>query len=150
MPGDPNHSSRAASFAVVIVEDADSPTPHPLVHAIVANLDPSETSLVEGALNSPNHQGIGLQTGRNSYLSHAWLPPDPPPGHGVHLYVFQVFALRNATAFPDAPGRYKVFRAIEDYAIGAGYVIGTYERAQRIRSESADQTSATDSSAVNA
>ena len=43
-----------SSFVAIIVEDADSPTPHPLVHAIVVNLDPRESSLVEGALTVPN------------------------------------------------------------------------------------------------
>jgi hypothetical protein len=117
---------------VVIVEDADSPTPHPLVHAIVVNLDPRESSLIEGALNSPDHAGIGLDTGRNSYLSHSWLPPDPPPGHGMHRYVFQVFALQGPV-LSGGPGRQEVVQAIEERGIAAGYVIGTYERAERVK-----------------
>jgi Raf kinase inhibitor-like YbhB/YbcL family protein len=128
-----------ASSVVVVVEDADSPTPNPLVHAIVVNLDPRERSLVEAALNSPDHEGVGLQTGRNSYLSQAWLPPDPPPAHGAHRYVFQVFALGNGVRFSDAPGRHEVFRAIEDHVVAAGYTIGLYERAQRIPTEEAEE-----------
>jgi Raf kinase inhibitor-like YbhB/YbcL family protein len=122
------------SFVAVIVEDADSPTPHPLVHAIVVNLDPRESSLVEGALDSPDHSGIGLQTGPNSFLSHAWLPPDPPPGHGPHRYVFQVFAL-SGPLLEKAPGREELVRAITEFGIGAGRVIATYERAQRVKNE---------------
>jgi Raf kinase inhibitor-like YbhB/YbcL family protein len=124
--------SQAAGVAV-IVEDADSPTPHPLVHAIVVNLETVENHLIEGALNSPGHQGVGLQTGRNSFLAHAWLPPDPPPGHGVHRYVFQVFALGAGAAFSQSPGRQELIDAIEQRAIGAGYLIGTYERTERIK-----------------
>ncbi len=139
----------SASSVAVIVEDADSPTPHPLVHAIVVNLDPRESSLIEGALNSPDHAGVGLDTGRNSYLSHAWLPPDPPPGHGVHRYVFQVFALQGP-ALSDAPGRQEVVRAIEACGVAAGYVIGIYERAQRIRASELQQTGAEAASAVDA
>jgi phosphatidylethanolamine-binding protein (PEBP) family uncharacterized protein len=74
---------QGTSSVALIVEDADSPTPHPLVHAIVVNLDPRESSMVVGALDSPDHNGVGLKTGPNSFLSHAWLPPDPPPGHGA-------------------------------------------------------------------
>jgi hypothetical protein len=122
-----------AACAIVIVEDADSPTPHPLVHAIVVNLDVRESSLIEGALNSPRHEGIGLHTGRNSYLSQAWLPPDPPPGHGVHRYLFQVFALRSGARFSESPGRQEVFDAIAEHAVGAGCLLGTYERAERAR-----------------
>ena len=124
------------SSVAVIVEDADSPTPHPLVHAIVVNLDVRESSIVEGALDSPEHHGVGLETGPNSFLAHAWLPPDPPPGHGPHRYVFQVFALR-APLFEKAPGREELVRTIAEFGIGAGCVIATYERAQRVKSEDA-------------
>jgi Raf kinase inhibitor-like YbhB/YbcL family protein len=133
-----------AESVVVIVEDADSPTPHPLVHAIVVNLDVRDHSLIEGALNSPEHEGIGLRTGRNSFLSHAWLPPDPPPGHGVHRYLFQVFALRSGAVFSESPGRQELFDAIAAYAVGAGCTLGTYERAERVRAaqpESSEQES---------
>jgi hypothetical protein len=125
------------SSVAVIVEDADSPTPHPLVHAIVVNLDPRESSIVEGALDSPDHCGIGLATGRNSFLSDTWLPPDPPPGHGPHRYVFQVFALRGPP-FKKPPGREELLRAITEYGIAAGCVIATYERAQREKIETAE------------
>jgi Raf kinase inhibitor-like YbhB/YbcL family protein len=125
------------SSAAVIVEDADSPTPHPLVHAIVVNLDPRESSLVEGALDSPDHAGVGLATGPNSFLSHTWLPPEPPPGHGPHRYVFQVFALRGPL-FKKAPGREELVRAITEFGIGAGCVIATYERAQREKNEDSE------------
>lgn len=126
-----------SSSVAIIVEDADSPTPHPLVHAIVVNLDPRESSIVEGALDSPEHRGVGLETGPNSFLAHAWLPPDPPPGHGPHRYVFQVFALRGPL-FDQAPGREELVRAITEFGIGAGCVIATYQRAQRVKSEDAE------------
>jgi Raf kinase inhibitor-like YbhB/YbcL family protein len=129
----------AADSIVVIVEDADSPTSRPLVHAIIVNLDKSKSSLVEGALSSPDHRGTGLQAGRNSYLSHAWLPPDPPPAHGVHRYVFQVYALRSGAAFSSTPGRQEVFSAIAERALAAGLLIGTYERVARVRSEEPEE-----------
>jgi Raf kinase inhibitor-like YbhB/YbcL family protein len=135
---------------VVVVEDADSPTPNPLVHAIVVNLDPQQRFLSEAALMSPDHEGTGLQTGRNSYLTHAWLPPDPPPGHGPHRYVFQVFALGDGARFSAVPGRHEVFRAIEDHVVGAGYAIGIYERAQRIPTEEREEETADESFVVGA
>lgn len=128
---------QGTSSLAIIVEDADSPTPHPLVHAIVVNLDPRESSIVEGALDSPDHGGVGLATGPNSFLSHAWLPPDPPPGHGPHRYVFQVFALRGPL-FEKPPGREELVRAVRELAVGAGRVIASYERARREKIEDAE------------
>jgi hypothetical protein len=119
-----------ASRVVVAIEDADSPTPHPFVHAIVVLRDVRDSSLIEGALNSPHHVGVGLETGPNSYLLHTWLPPDPPPGHGLHHYVFQVFALSEC-ALSESPGRGEVFEVIEQHGLAAGAVVGTYERGLR-------------------
>jgi hypothetical protein len=132
-----------ARSIVVIVEDADSPTPQPLVHAIIVNLEAEDTHVPEGALNSPDHQGVGLQAGRNSYLMQAWLPPDPPPGHGMHRYLFQVFALRSGAEFSATPGRHEVIEAIASRAVAGGYLIGTYERAQRVPLDSQDRNSYT-------
>jgi Raf kinase inhibitor-like YbhB/YbcL family protein len=118
-----------ASSLVLIVEDADAPTPQPLVHAIVAELPAEDGALAEGAIESDEHPGAGYKTGRNSYLQASWLPPDPPPGHGVHRYAFQLFALDGtATAFSDTPGRDEVLEALRDHAIASGCLIGTYER----------------------
>ena len=118
-----------AGSLVLIVEDADAPTPHPLVHAIVIGLEPGDGALAEGALDSPDHDGSGLRAGRNSYLQARWLPPDPPPGHGVHRYAFQLFALdAGAPAFSQTPGRDEVLEALRDHAVASGCLIGTYER----------------------
>src|ERR1700677_2950969 len=43
----------------ILVEDADSATPHPLVHLIVVDIDPEIRPLEEGALASHMHQGSG-------------------------------------------------------------------------------------------
>jgi Raf kinase inhibitor-like YbhB/YbcL family protein len=120
-----------AQQLVLIVEDADSPTPKPLVHAILVNLPPEDAHLPEGALQSPAHDAIlgdAVREGRNSYLQVGWLPPDPPPGHGVHRYAFQLFALNAAVDWPATPGREALLEAVEAHAIAAGMIIGTYER----------------------
>jgi Raf kinase inhibitor-like YbhB/YbcL family protein len=119
------------SSVAIIVEDADSPTPHPLVHLIVVDLPVDARCLAEGALNSPEHEGVGLDTGRNSYFRQAWLPPDPPPGHGEHRYVFQVFALRAGLEFSKHPGRREFIDMVLDRAIGVGCLIGTYQREEQ-------------------
>lgn len=114
-----------AGSVALLVEDADAPTPHPLVHAIVVALPPRDGNLSEGALGDDELEG---DIGRNSYLRTRWLPPDPPPGHGVHRYAFQVFALSAGADLPKTPGRETLLKAIEEHAIASGCLIGTYER----------------------
>jgi Raf kinase inhibitor-like YbhB/YbcL family protein len=117
-----------AGSIALLVEDADSPTPHPLVHAIVVDLGPEIRSLEEGALASPKHEGAGLEMGPNSFFQRAWLPPDPPTGHGEHRYVFQVFALMPGPSFSSAPGRREFIEVILNRTLAVGCLIGTYER----------------------
>jgi Raf kinase inhibitor-like YbhB/YbcL family protein len=119
--------SNAASV-VLIVEDADSPTPNPLVHAIVVGLPVGDGSLAEAAIPSEDNDGLGAHAGRNSALQAAWLPPDPPPGHGVHRYAFQLFALAQAPEFSETPGRDEVVEALRAHAVASGLLIGTHER----------------------
>ena len=131
-----------AQSLVVIVEDADAPTPQPLVHAIVVDLAPEDGALAEAALPSKEHEGSGVRTGRNSMLQAAWLPPDPPPGHGVHRYAFQVFALAGGE-FEGTPGRDAVLDAIREHGLASGCLIGTYERPDGSIRTPADATVAT-------
>ena len=113
---------------VLIVEDADAPTGEPLVHAIVVGLPGEDGNLHEGALDSPGHEGSHVHEGRNSFFRSGWLPPDPPPGHGQHRYVFQLFALGPGADFGKTPGRDEVVEAIQQRALASGMLTGTYER----------------------
>lgn len=118
----------SAATLALIVEDADSPTPHPLVHAIVVHILAGDGNLEEGAMNRDDEQATGFTVGRNSYLQTAWLPPDPPPGHGTHRYAFQLFALGPDAELSRTPGRDELIQALLDHGIASGCLIGTYER----------------------
>jgi Raf kinase inhibitor-like YbhB/YbcL family protein len=115
---------------VLIVEDADAPTPQPLVHAIVWGLDADAGHLVEGAIVADgNGTADRPDVGRNSYLREGWLPPDPPSGHGEHRYAFQLFAIgAGAGDTGVTPGRSAVIEAITGHVLAAGLLIGTYSR----------------------
>src|SRR5512133_930052 len=117
----------ATRSVAVVIEDADSPTPRPLVHGIVWNLPGEDGVLGEGVLNAMATTGSG-DLGRNSYLQHAYLAPDPPPGHGPHRYAFQVFALDCAPGRGEAPGRGKLLELLRGHTLASGLLIGTYQR----------------------
>ncbi len=115
---------------VLIVEDADAPTPQPLVHAIIWGLEADAGRLAEGAIAADGEgDANGRDVGRNSYLREGWLPPDPPSGHGEHRYAFQVFAIGAGAGDVGAtPGRSAVIEAITGHVLAAGLLIGTYSR----------------------
>jgi len=117
-----------AQAVVLLVEDADSPTPQPLVHAIVWDLPGADGALPEGALPTHRHDPDVDAMGKNSYFAPTYLPPDPPPGHGAHRYVFQIFALDIAPRFEHPPGRATLLARIRDHVVAKGLLIGRYER----------------------
>jgi Raf kinase inhibitor-like YbhB/YbcL family protein len=108
----------------LLVEDADSPTPAPLVHAIVANLSPAG-SLAEGGMVERDGGAI---VGKNSFLKVGWLPPDPPRGHGPHRYAFQLFALDVRLDLGAKPGRGQLLAAMRGHIVARGVMIATYSR----------------------
>ena len=113
---------------VLLIEDADSPTPSPLVHAIAWNLAPADGMLEEGMLKSEGSGGWPQAMGKNSFFKAEYLPPDPPSGHGTHRYAFQVFALDRVLDFEDEPGRGVLVDAMKTHVLAKGHLIGVYER----------------------
>ncbi|MGH8320251.1 MAG: YbhB/YbcL family Raf kinase inhibitor-like protein [Steroidobacteraceae bacterium] len=122
----------AAASLVIIVEDADSPTSLPFVHAIVWALAGADGELPVGALPHPGDLlRNSTSMGRNSLLTVGYLAPEPPWGHGTHRYAFEVFALDSRPRLNSAvaaPGRGQVVEWLTRHAIAKGMLIGLYER----------------------
>lgn len=116
---------------LLVVEDADSPTPAPLVHALAWDIPAAEgTGLQEAALDAdamPTTRA-GVALGKNSFMASGWLPPDPPTGHGLHRYCFQVFALDVTPDLEQGAGRGAVIEALDGHVLAKGLLVGTYER----------------------
>ena len=120
-----NVPTGTASIAV-IVEDADSPTPAPFVHLVAFGFAGQNGTLAAAATS--DGPAVGFQHGRNGMMARGWTPPDPPPGHGAHRYVFQVYALDQVPAFASTPNRNTLAEAIRGHALAKGAIIGIYER----------------------
>lgn len=116
-----------AAALLLIVEDADSPTPKPILHLLAYDVPAGETAIGEGALN-PGHAGLAGRLGKNSFGKSGWLPPDPPTGHGAHRYVFQLFALDRALALESGADKKDVLSELAGKVLARGRLIGTYER----------------------
>ncbi|MBW4329990.1 YbhB/YbcL family Raf kinase inhibitor-like protein [Stakelama sp. CBK3Z-3] len=124
--GVPDGTARIA----LIVEDADAPAPRPLVHAVVWDLPGVDGELKEGEIRADG-EGVHGDVGRNSYFGEGWLPPDPPTGHGVHTYAFQIFALDDGPDTGTNPGRSGILKAMAGHVLAAGLLTGTYSRGER-------------------
>jgi phosphatidylethanolamine-binding protein (PEBP) family uncharacterized protein len=59
---------------------------------------------------------------------HGYVPPDPPPGHGVHRYAFELFALKETPEKPDLYGRGDLINWMRGKVLAKGYLVGLYER----------------------
>jgi len=114
----------------LIVEDPSAPVPRPFVHAVAYAIAPGVTSLPEGALSPPiaaaAHDGYAV--GKNSLGRRVYMGPRPVPGHGPHVYAFQLFALDRALSFAKPPSRKALVQAMAGAVIGRGRLDGIYER----------------------
>lgn len=118
-----------ASLAL-LVEDADSPTPQPVAHAVVWGLPADAAYLEEGAIVPDGSGGADGDVGRNSRRREGWLPPDPPNGHGEHRYAFQLFALAPGADPPASPNRAALLDAMAGRILAVGLLTGTYSRGE--------------------
>lgn len=115
-----------AAALVLVVEDADSPTPAPIVHLLAFGLPTKDHAFAAGAFTGGVGEVQGL--GYNSFRKLGWLPPDPPTGHGPHRYVFQVYALSRAVPLQAQAEKKDVLAALKGNVLARGRLIGTYER----------------------
>lgn len=113
---------------MLLVEDPDAPMLKPLVHLIAWKERARDAVLPEGDFASRGSTGERHELGRNSFQKDAWLPPDPPTGHGPHRYLFQVYALDGVLDLPASPGRGDVLDAMRDRVLAKGLLTGIYER----------------------
>ncbi len=121
-----NYPLKTKSF-LIVVEDLDSPTLTPLLHLIAYGIPATKNYISHDDVISVS-KTKEFKLGRNSMMTKGWMPPDPPPGHGTHRYLFEVFA---ADAIPNEnfkPTRHGFNEFLKNHGIAKGMITGLYER----------------------
>ncbi len=112
------------SFALVVTDlDALGPTGEPLVHWIVANVDPFITAFPTGGAVNGAIEGIN-DLGRPDVPIVGWSPPCPPRGE-THTYAFTLHALGQRLDLLDGTPAADLLRAIELASLSSSTVTGT-------------------------
>jgi Raf kinase inhibitor-like YbhB/YbcL family protein len=118
----------ATAAIVLVVEDADSATAAPLIHALAIKLGGHDDDLIPGALAGESAAVEGLALGLNYFDKAEWAPPAPPPGEGPHRYVFQVYAIDHRPEIEGTPGKTEILEMLRGHVLAKGCLTGTYER----------------------
>jgi Raf kinase inhibitor-like YbhB/YbcL family protein len=106
---------------VLICEDPDAPFPEPFVHWIVYGIPPDVNTI-------DAQTAVEFRQGENSKEATGYTPVAPPPGHGVHHYHFQVFALDTKAGLQAGVPRETITEFMQGHILAWGELIGTYER----------------------
>jgi Raf kinase inhibitor-like YbhB/YbcL family protein len=111
---------------VLVMEDPDAPLPTPSLHLLAVSISPRTGGSAPGELNGspPSQVRFGhWLLGRAAYRG-----PMPPPSHGPHRYVFQMFALEKALSAGVSFNRKALLREIDGKILARGRLTGTFER----------------------
>jgi Raf kinase inhibitor-like YbhB/YbcL family protein len=107
---------------VLIVDDPDAPRAEPWVHWVLYGLVADVPQLPEGQLPP------GAVEGLNSWDTIGYRGPAPPPGHGIHHYRFQLFALGAELKLEAGQTKEQVLQAMRGHILATATLTGTYER----------------------
>ncbi len=112
----------------VIVQDPDAPQTDPVTHWAIWDIPGQAVGLPQNIekLNRPVTPQDAIQ-GRNGAGAYGWMGPKPPPGHGMHRYHFQVFALAKPLGLDPSTQLPDLINALKGNTVAAGELIGTFE-----------------------
>ncbi len=120
-----------ASLAL-LCEDPDAPSAtaeQPFVHWVLFNLDPGVGMLPDGIpAEAIVREPVPCEQGVNSFGELGYRGPAPPAGHGMHRYVFRLFALARALELPPRAHREDLLRAMREHLLKEAHLTATYER----------------------
>ena|SRR5438067_729527 len=122
----------AGAYALIL-EDPDAPRERPFVHWLIWNIPGETTSLPEGLPNSADLVSPqNAVQGRNDNGSFGYFGPRPPPGHGLHHYHFQIFALDGPLSLrPEKADLRALVDAMKGRVLADGELVGLFEAPAR-------------------
>jgi Raf kinase inhibitor-like YbhB/YbcL family protein len=112
----------AATSLALLCWDPDAPG-GTFWHWTVWDLDPGLSTLREGEVPE------NAREGQNGFGTVGYRGPCPPPGHGVHHYHFELFALSTSLELAAGAAPATVRAQCEQHEVGRAELVGTYERA---------------------
>lgn len=111
---------------VLVVQDPDAPS-GTFGHWAVFNMSPDTQELPEVASGKPGPQALRQAT--NDFGNAYYDGPQPPVGHGVHHYHFQLAALDTPNlAIPASAGIQRIWQEAQKHLLEQAELVGTYER----------------------
>lgn len=120
---------RGTQEYALICEDPDAPQDTPFVHWLLYHIPNSVRSLAEGI---PNEQMLThpfkANQGVNSFDFVGYSGPLPPIGHGLHHYLFKLYALRSPIKLDPGASKEDLLHAMEGRILDATQMIGKYIR----------------------
>ena len=131
--GEDSHPALAWSDApkgtrafALIVDDPDAPR-GTWVHWVLYDIPETVTELSASVAKAGRHPAGGTH-GRNDSNELGWSGPAPPRGHGVHRYVFHLYALDAKLGLPPGASRSEVDAAMKGHILAEAKRTGTYRR----------------------
>lgn len=118
----------------LVMDDPIAPTPEPFVHWVVYNIPATADELPEGMSTEEQVTEpaalAGTINGVNGLGRTGYFGPRPPADGELHAYHFWVYALDTALDLEPGLGKEELLAEIEDHIIGAGMLMGHYERTE--------------------
>ncbi len=114
---------------VLICEDPDAPQPGAFIHWLAYGISPLLTAMPAGISPQPSLEvPIRVDQGTNSEGQFGYSGPLPPVGHGIHRYIFRLYALDRALNLPPGIGVEELQRALRGHILDAAQITGHYKR----------------------
>jgi Raf kinase inhibitor-like YbhB/YbcL family protein len=96
-------------------------------HWLIWNIPATVSELPENVEKKETVLG-GAKQGMNGWPRLGYNGPMPPPGHGVHHYIFKLYALDTVLSLPAKAVKKQLLEAMKGHVLAEVELVGTYER----------------------